>query len=179
MLVKLEKDIVLKPFSYADVDEMVKMLDNPNINKYIFFAPAPEKEYRDIFNPMVEKFQKALEDNTLPEDIVFAIRTLDDEFIGELGIYTNIEVEGVYEVAYQIKEEFWGRGIATIVCNYATDFIFNVLKGHRAEAECYSVNKGSRRVLERCGFTLEEEVTDYFKTSDGVFNKLIYGKMKE
>ena len=179
MLIKLEEYVILKPFSYEDIDEMIEMLKNPNVYKYIFFAPAPEEEYRSIFNPMVEKFQEALKNNTLPEEMVFAIKTSKNEFIGELGIYANPEVEGVYEVAYQLKEEFWGRGIATLVCDFATDFIFNKLKGHRAEASCYSLNIGSRKVLERCGYSLEGELVNYFKTSDGTFNKVIYGKLKK
>lgn len=178
MLIKLKNNIILKPFSYEDINGLIEMLKNPNVYKYIFFAPAPEEEYRNIFNPMVEKFQDALKNNTLPVDLVFAIKTSNDEFIGELGIYTNPEVVGVYEVAYQLKEEFWERGIATLICNFATEFIFETLNGHRAEASCYSNNLGSRKVLEKCNYSLEGELTNYFKTSEGTFNKVIYGKVK-
>lgn len=178
MLIKLREDILLNPFSSSDIDELIEMLKNPSVNKYIFFAPAPEEKYRSRFTPMVERFQEALKNNTLPEDLIFSIKTSKDEFVGEVGIYANPEVEGVYEVAYQIKEEYWERGIGTLVCSFATNFIFETLKGHRAEASCYADNIGSRRVLERCGYSLEGELINYFKTPEGAFNKVIYGRVK-
>ena len=62
-------------------------------------------------------------------------------------------LEGKREVGYWIGREYWGKGIATMAVAELLKFVVTrPLHGYLAKH-----NIGSRRVLEKCGFTLVGE----------------------
>lgn len=71
----------------------------------------------------------------------------DDEVAGNIGSWTQ---DGEREVGYWLGRAYWGQGIAT---QALTAFLTHV-----AERPLYAYvvrhNIGSRRVLEKCGFTV-------------------------
>jgi RimJ/RimL family protein N-acetyltransferase len=71
----------------------------------------------------------------------------DGQVAGSLG---SFELMGEREVGYWIGREFWGRGIATgALRQFLGEVKTRPLFGHVARH-----NVASRRVLEKCGFTL-------------------------
>jgi RimJ/RimL family protein N-acetyltransferase len=59
------------------------------------------------------------------------------------------------EIGYWIGKEYWGRGIATKALTVFLDYVeTRPLYAHLAKH-----NIGSRRVLEKCGFTIAGEDT--------------------
>lgn len=66
------------------------------------------------------------------------------------GNVLSFERDGVREVGYWIGREFWGRGIAT----RALALFLAILPMRPLHAVLVLSNVGSRRVLEKCGFTL-------------------------
>lgn len=77
-----------------------------------------------------------------------------------VGNVLSFEREGVREVGYWLGREFWGRGIAT----RALAQFLALLPMRPLYAGLVATNLGSRRVLEKCGFTLlrEEETSLQF-----------------
>jgi RimJ/RimL family protein N-acetyltransferase len=92
-----------------------------------------------------------------PDNIAQTI-LVDGEVAGNIGSWPQ---EGVRLVGYWIGKEYWGKGVATgalaAFLKLVTD---RPLRAHVAEH-----NAGSIRVLEKCGFTVEERVE---VASDGV-----------
>ncbi len=83
------------------------------------------------------------------------VRTIDvdGENVGHIVSFLRDGV-GEREVGYWIARSHWGRGVATEALNQ-----FLELEPRRPLiAHVVTHNPGSRRVLEKCGFTVEREV---------------------
>ena len=89
---------------------------------------------------------------------------VDEDVAGNLG---SFEREGLREVGYWIARAYWGRGVATAALAQ-----FLAVEGHRPlYARVATHNIGSRRVLEKCGFTVLREIPD--PEGDGVDEVLL------
>ncbi len=66
------------------------------------------------------------------------------------GNIASFEQEGLREVGYWIGKEYWGRGIAT----QALGALLEHEKRRPLYAHVVKHNVASRRVLEKCGFTV-------------------------
>ncbi len=69
------------------------------------------------------------------------------------GFILSWEMEGEREVGYWLGKEYWGKGIASqALAEYLSIVEIRPLMAHVAQH-----NIGSRRVLEKCGFTVIRE----------------------
>ena len=66
------------------------------------------------------------------------------------GSIVSWEMDGEWEVGYWLGREFWGKGIAT----HALAAYVRLVKTRPLFAHVARHNVGSRRVLEKCGFTV-------------------------
>ena len=82
------------------------------------------------------------------------------------------------ELGYVFAREYWGKGIATEAAKLICDIAFRELSLNRLTAQVYEGNIASRRVLEKCGFTLEGNLKNAVTKGDKVYNLLIFGKLK-
>ena len=67
------------------------------------------------------------------------------------GSVSSYEEEGKPEVTYWLGKEYWGKGIATWAL---TELLTQHNKTRPTYARVAKDNLGSRRVLEKCGFTI-------------------------
>ncbi len=73
---------------------------------------------------------------------------------GELvGSVMSFTMEEKLEVTYWIAKEHWGKGVAT----GALGQLFRLVKTRPIYARAATDNKGSLRVLEKCGFAVSAE----------------------
>lgn len=70
-----------------------------------------------------------------------------------VGYIVSFPMEGEREVGYWIGRDFWGKGIAT----QALSLFLTEIKTRPLYAHVVKDNVGSRRVLEKCGFSLTGE----------------------
>jgi RimJ/RimL family protein N-acetyltransferase len=83
------------------------------------------------------------------------------------GNVVSFERDGLREVGYWIARSHWGRGVATAALRE-----FLAVETHRPlHARVATHNMGSRRVLEKCGFTVLREIPD--PEGDGVDEVLL------
>jgi len=83
---------------------------------------------------------------------------VDGEVAGNVGSWAQ---EGTRLVGYWIGKEYWGKGIAT----RALAAFLHLVTDRPLYAHVVKHNIGSIRVLEKCGFSLEQSVE---VASDGV-----------
>ena len=83
---------------------------------------------------------------------IFRVIVFDGQVAGSIFSW---EMEGEREVGYWLGKEFWGKGIAT---QALAEFLVFV-KTRPLFAHVARHNVGSRRVLEKCGFTVIGEDT--------------------
>jgi RimJ/RimL family protein N-acetyltransferase len=74
---------------------------------------------------------------------------------GTIGFHTVSPLQRTAELAYDLSPQYWGRGIATAVCNAVTVWSFEVLRLVRLQATVLETNTRSERVLQRCRFEYE------------------------
>ena len=100
----------------------------------------------------------------------------DQALVGAITL-SNVR-RGVAEtgtVGYWIGQPHAGRGHATAAVRAVIHHAFTELRLHRVEAACVPTNVGSRRVLEKAGFTLEGEARAYLKINGAWADHLLFG----
>nr|WP_315487427.1 GNAT family protein [uncultured Undibacterium sp.] len=94
--------------------------------------------------------------------IKFAIANKQDEqLIGTIGFHTISQANQSAEIAYDLNPVFWGKGIATVACRALTQWAHQQCQFQRVQATVLDNNINSRRVLEKCGFSLEGHLKKY------------------
>lgn len=82
--------------------------------------------------------------------------TLDDRAVGSIGAFRQANIHRrTAELGYYLAEGYWGRGIMTEAIRQICIIVFETTDILRIYAEPFSYNAGSRRALEKAGFTLE------------------------
>ncbi len=75
--------------------------------------------------------------------------------IGTIGYMSYNGENSTVELGYSLSREYWGQGLMTEALNAVLKETFEVLKVHRAEAQHFSGNPASGRVMEKCGMQHE------------------------
>jgi RimJ/RimL family protein N-acetyltransferase len=78
--------------------------------------------------------------------------TLAGTVIGAAGLQHLADSEEI-EVGYRFRREHWGQGYATEAARAAIRFAFDELDLDRVVAVTLPTNKGSRRVMKKCGMS--------------------------
>ncbi len=81
------------------------------------------------------------------------------EFVGYGGIkHAVVENEDKIELAYAVSSAHWNKGFATEMSEAALKVGFEELHFARIVAFTLPHNKGSRSVMEHCGFTYQRDI---------------------
>lgn len=81
---------------------------------------------------------------------------INNHAVGSVGIFLGADVyEKSAELGYWLAEEYWGKGIMTAAVKQICEEAFKKFAIFRIYAEPFAHNTGSRKVLEKAGFTLE------------------------
>ncbi len=140
----------LTPWRLEFAGEFASIANNYNIAKYM----------RDTFpHPYTEVTAEWFIRDCIGDDpghsITYAI-TSDGKVIGSIGVFMRDDVYSKScDLGYFIAEEYWGRGIATGAIRQICAEAFKKLDTVRIIAEPFADNTGSRKALEKAGFTLE------------------------
>lgn len=84
---------------------------------------------------------------------IWMIELKDGAHIGEL-CFKGLSADGVAEIGYGISKEYQNNGYATEAVRAILEWAFALPEVTAIEAETDSDNTASKRVLEKCGFTL-------------------------
>jgi len=79
-----------------------------------------------------------------------------DDILGQINFYKVSSALNALEIGYRLYQpENWGKGYATEAVALFVPFLFEIKTVDRIQAMVLPDNVGSRRVLEKCGFTFE------------------------
>lgn len=134
----------------ADCGERyLSWLLDPEVNRYL------ETRWSEQTLDTVRAFVASMADS--PDSYLFAI--VDRESGGHVGNVKIGPVNRIHQfadVSYFVGDRgAWGKGFGTEAVVLATRFGFERLGLHRVQAGLHETNIGSRRVLEKSGFTFE------------------------
>ncbi len=165
--------IVLRPWSISDASQLALIADNKNIADNLrdgFPYPYTLQDARDWLNII-------LPENFPPK--FFAIR-IKEQLAGSIGIVTKSDIyRKNFEIGYFISEAYWGKGIATKAIKAATSYAFKDFDVVRVYAEPFSDNIGSRKALEKAGYSLEASLKRNVIKNGIIKDSCIYSVLKE
>lgn len=143
----IPQELKLRPWQNEDLVDLVRLADNPKI----------ASQSRDTFRqPYTEEAGKAwLQIATQPDATVFVIE-YNGQFAGGIGYHPGKDIERCNaEIGYWLGEPFWGKGLATQAVKLLVEKVKATGQFTRLFAMPFAANQGSRRVLEKAGFTLD------------------------
>lgn len=175
-----ELRIELAPLTKESVTEFISLehgggMQQHSVSRYIGLTSAPVDEDEQ------EWFEKVRAEKS---SLVWGIWLLEDQgdsqtrtLIGNSAL-TGIDQDGHTRLVRQatsgsliFRKEYWGKGIASAAHKARTWYAFQHLGLHRIKSAVIQANGGSRKALERSGYTLVySERNEQF--GDGQFHHL-------
>jgi len=160
--------LVLRVLEKSDVDAHLRMFSIPSVVRYLYDEPlTPELAE--------EHLAKRFEPNPFVENNWMNLAvTLDDEYIGEIGVCQRSLVHKQCELGWVFMPDVAGNGYATEAAAAMRDFAFKELDAHRVAAHFDIRNEASARVMQRLGMRFEAHLveTEFIKgewTDEGIY----------
>lgn len=140
----------LRPYSMSDAANLAFRANDARVAANLTDGFPYPYTLRDA-----ERFITATLQNGEERDCMRAI-TVDGVVVGGIGIIgkTGIHRRGA-AIGYWLAAPYWGKGIMTRAVAEMCGHAFDTYDIVRIDAEVFAYNTGSRRVLEKNGFTLE------------------------
>lgn len=141
--------LLLREITEQDAESIYKLLSKPEVIKYDTFELFTDiKQAEDLIKYFSEKFRG----NTA----IFWGISLKNQ--SEITGFCKCEIEIPKiraDFGYDLRPEYWNRGIMTEALGAVINFTFNKLEINRIEASVSNENNPSIRVLEKLGFVKE------------------------
>lgn len=158
--------LLLRPWNMDDVESLYRLCAGPDIGPAAGWKPHESlEESRGIL-------EKWINGEGCPETFFALEEKETGRLAGALGLHPDVmrrENPQCRMVGYWVGKEYWGRGYATEAVNAAMDYAFQRLRVKLLTVEHYVGNEGSRRVIEKCGFSYEGTLRRGLRAFDGSF----------
>lgn len=133
-----------------DADDVFRILGDPQVTRY--FGTLPMKTREEAVRRIASQ-QRAFDEGTGIRWAIVDRRT--GRYLGSCGFWRLVPEHSRAELGYELAPEAWGQGVMTEALAAVLEFGFGGMGLHSVEAHIHPENTGSRRVLEKLGFTRE------------------------
>lgn len=159
--------VTIRPWKSRDIPRLVQLANNPRVAANLLNAfPHPYGRKNAI------AFLKWVHSEVPPH--ILAIE-YNGEAVGSIGLHPQQDVFAHnMEMGYFIGEPYWGKGIATSAVKLMVEYGFNTFAVERIFARPFGTNEGSRRVLEKAGFTFEARLEKTIYKNGVYLDELIF-----
>jgi RimJ/RimL family protein N-acetyltransferase len=107
------------------------------------------------------------------------IVTPQDEIAGHIEFFRPVPYWDAFELAYHLYDDrHAGRGYVTEAVQLLADYLFAAKKEHRLQLVIEPGNAASRRIAEKCGFTLEGTARGAFFVHGTNHDVLVYSLLR-
>jgi len=168
---KLIEGFELRPLKRTDAASLAHHANNRKIWRNLrdqFPFPYTDKD--------AQRWIAATKESNV--DHAFAIAT-PQEAIGTVGIQVQQDVyrRGA-EIGFWLGEAYWGRGIATLAVNRASEWAFATLEIDRLQAFAFGWNPASARVLEKSGYQREGCLRNSVFKDNQLIDQWLYARLR-
>jgi len=172
---EIETDrLYLRPFRYKDDDDMLKYwISDPKIQSMI---SEPIYSTKEEVRELLEKYISSYQNDDYYRWAVAEKDSLD--CIGQIAVYLVNDKNHWGVIEYCIGSQFHRKGYATEATKAVIDFSFERVNFHKIEVCHKEHNIASKGVIQKCGFTYEGTLRDYFYMDDRYVNKCVYSMLK-
>lgn len=164
----------LRPWRQSDAEAVAAAADNPHIAANLrnaFPSPYTLADAEWYVNDCIARG----EERQLTRAIL-----IEGRAAGSIGVFVRDDVyEKSAELGYWLAEEHWGRGVMTEAVRQICREAFERFDILRIFAEPFADNRGSRRVLEKAGFTCEGTMRNGVFKNGRVHSYCMYALLRE
>ena len=161
----------LRPWHKNDLKDLVHFANNKKIANNLtdaFPHPYTEKDGIGFIN---------MASNDRPT-LIFAIE-VDGIAAGGIGLHQQTDLHKKnMELGYWLADIHWGKGIMSAAVREMAEYGFKTFPINRIYARPFGTNKGSQRVLQKAGFTLEGTFEKALYKNGEYIDELIYAVRK-
>lgn len=166
--------LVLRPPRLDDAPLICVYLNNLRVTENLLRPPYPYRE-SDARTYLLAAIEGRSSGYWFPCAIE---RKQDGLFIGNMGLSLTPEFNRG-ELGYWLGEPFWNRGYATEALAALINFGFNHFDLIRVQANHFTDNPASGRVMQKAGMTYEGTLRHYFVRFDKPKDAAFYGILRE
>ncbi|MFA8450874.1 MAG: GNAT family N-acetyltransferase [Bacteroidales bacterium] len=164
-------EVLLRNYFESDLPLMVEYANNKKVSINLRDAfPSPYT---------IENAQALLQMANHQNPRTFFAIEYKGAYVGNICLSLG---EDVYrrsaEIGYLIGEPHWNRGIATQAVNLITQYGFQELDLLRIYTGIFEYNRGSQRVLEKCGFKQEAIFEQAICKNNMIYSEIRYCKLR-
>ena len=141
------KKVILRPLEKTDAPTIHVWFNDPEIRLFMnnaFPLTLHEEE---------EWLSKERRNGQMPNDVVCAIETHDQKFIGTMGLHAIDWIECTAVTGTCIGEkDYWGKGYGTDAKMVFLDYAFNTLNLRKVNSHILDFNGRSQQFNKKCGY---------------------------
>lgn len=161
--------LILRRFSYNDDDAMLKYWIADEKIQSLYSEPVytTKSEIKELLDKYISSYEK---------DDYYRWAIIDkksNECIGQIAYFLVDSKNQFAEIEYCIGSKFQCKGFATEATKAVIKYGFEKISLHKVQICTKTINKASKRVIEKCGFVYEGTLRDYFFI-DGQFVGRMY-----
>ncbi len=170
--------IFLEQIKPTDAERLAKLANDPEMRKNIGDMVPHPYTLADA-NWRITHCDEVLHDNLERQYGIY----IDNEYAGNIGWNrkSNTDRKSTsYHFGYWLGRPYRGKWYMTQVVDIFTQHMFkNLPDCHRIRSEIFARNEWSRRVLEKCWFSLAGTLTEAIYREDQRHNERVYEKVRK
>lgn len=166
--------LILRRFQYSDNEAMRKYWISDEKIQSMYSEPVyrTKEEVKELLDKYIGSYAK--------EDYYrWAIISKEsDECIGQIAYFLVDNKNHFAEIEYCIGSAFQCKGFATEATKAVIAYGFENMNLHKVQICTKTINIPSKRVIEKCGFTYEGTLRDYFFMDGNYVGRLYFSILK-
>lgn len=166
--------LILRKFQYTDDDAMLKYWIADEKIQSLYSEPVytTKAEVRELLDKYIGSYKK--------DDYYrwAVIEKNSGECIGQIAFFLVDSKNHFAEIEYCIGSEFQNNGYATEAARAVIRYGFEKINLHKIQICTKTINKASKRVIEKCGFTYEGTLRDYFYMNSEYVGRLYFSMLR-
>jgi ribosomal-protein-alanine N-acetyltransferase len=169
--------LIIRDHVLDDLMEYHELLSDEKSMRYL-----PDIKTRNL-NESGESLIKSIEEANSEDRKLYFFRIENrntKEYIGEIGytVAQETPLGKIVGMGYFIKEKHWKKGYATEALKRVIEYAFEDNNVYRISTGCIKENKGSEKVMIKCGMTKETEYKKYQLHEDKLKDRVEYRLIK-
>ena len=166
--------LILRRFTYDDADAVLKNWASDEKVQSLYSEPvyATKEDVLGLLEKYIGSYVK--------QDYYrwAVIDRENGECIGQIAYFLVDNKNHFAEIEYCIGAAYQCRGYATEATKAVIAFGFEKMNLHKVQICTKTINKPSKRVIEKCGFTYEGTLRDYFYMDGEYVGRLYFSMLR-